>query len=1170
MALCASMSASVLLEEHLQCPICLHLLVDPVTTACGHNYCRSCLAQYWDKTALCRCPLCKEAFAHRPKLRINTILRDMVELFAQSTAAAAIAEGGVGCNLGTSPSSSKISPEDVIPTPPMALPGEVACDVCGGPGKLRALKSCLDCGTSFCALHLEIHQRAPKLQKHTLTEPLQDLEERVCQKHRRPLELFCREDRVCVCEFCTEGEHKNHNTVPLEEESKERKTKLGKTQAELLEMILDRLDKISEIKHFVELRKRSTEEEVAAGAALCASVAACVERSRQELEDSLTQQQAAAERQADDIITELQNDIARLKTRSTDTIHLLHTEDNLRLLQADPALCHIPETRDWSAVRVDTHVCVESAVRSMEDTLRTQLQKIPEWKLKRIQQYEVDVTLDPMTAHPKLLVSADRKEVWCGDRQQKVPPSPLRFDCCACVLATQRFSSGRHYFQVRVGGKTGWGVGVASESLNRKGEVGVSPEDGLWSLVLRGGAEYWAADHTPRLLTVAGGDLQTLGVFLDYEAGRVSFYDADNAELLYTFADAAFTDRLHPFFSPYNNDGGGNAAPLVILPISNAGALYALTDTLQHLQLRRLGGQGNAAPLVILPAYHLIQAVSPLVTMAAVANGALSAEQFQCPICLDVLNEPVSTPCGHNFCAACIKRNWDGSVTCQCPLCKETFFRRPALKVNTTLRDVAQMVKSQRDSGVDLVPARDGDVPCDVCSGEGCSTKLRALKSCLDCGTSFCALHLEIHQRAPNLQKHTLTEPQTNLEERVCQKHRRPLELFCREDRVCVCEFCTEGEHKNHNTVPLEEESKDRKSELEKTQADLKSMIQERQEKIAEIKHSVELCRLSVDAEAAALSELFLSLQSALERSRCNLQGALLAKQRAVESHADDIISTLQREIDTLQGRDKQLDELSHTQDFLHLLQVYAGVCALPPSRSWSLVSVKTYQDVDALRPIVSRLESAINREMDDLHETQLKRVQQFTELSKVQQYAVNITLDPATANPFLQLSEDRTQVCCGEKRQKVPDAAVRFDRAACVLSREGFCGRFYFQVVVGGKTSWDVGVARDSVTRKGKVKATPDAGYWTVALRNGGILVAKETNPVPLATGTVGIEKVGVFVDYPRGVVSFYDVLNMAHLYSFTGQRFSGRLRPLLSPGQREKGRNTAPLTISVDRPIT
>ncbi|XP_062408965.1 E3 ubiquitin-protein ligase TRIM39-like [Sardina pilchardus] len=571
---------------------------------------------------------------------------------------------------------------------------------------------------------------------------------------------------------------------------------------------------------------------------------------------------------------------------------------------------------------------------------------------------------------------------------------------------------------------------------------------------------------------------------------------------------------------------------------------------------------------------------------------------FQCPICLDVLSEPVSTPCGHNFCGGCIKRSWDGAVVCQCPLCKETFFRRPALRVNTTLREVAELVRTQRDRGHDLTPAQPGEVPCDVCSGEG---RLRALKSCLDCGVSFCALHLELHQRAPALQKHELSEPLGDLEQRVCAKHRRPLQLFCRDDHTCVCEFCIEGEHKNHHTVPLEEEGKDRKSQLNQTQAELKTMIQERQEKIAEIKQSVELSRVSAEEEAASICDLFSVLQQALERSRGNLQGALEARQRAVETQAHTLTSQLQQEIHTLQERHTHLEELTHTLDHLHLLQVhththththtqerhthleelthtldhlhllqvYESMCVLPPCRAWALVCVWSYQDVSSLRPLVSRLEGLITREMDDLHETQLKRVQQFTELSKVQQHAVDVTLDADSANAFLQLSEDGRQVSCGPRRQKLADVAVRFERAACVLGGQAFAQRFYFQVAVAGKSSWDVGVASEAVTRKGKVKATPEAGYWTVALRRGAGLVAKETNPVPLAAGA-GLQMVGVFVDYPRGVVSFYDVTSMSHLYSFTGQRFTGKLRPLLSPGQREKGRNSAPLIISADRPVT
>lgn len=216
--------AGVIREEQLQCPICLQLLVDPVTTSCGHNYCQPCLGQYWAKSSRWRCPMCKEAFSQRPSLRINTTLRDMVELFRQN-AIADICDAGDVEGGGAPPPGSEGSVVPMVMRP-VAKSGEVACDVCGGgQRRIRALKSCLDCGTSFCALHLEAHQRAPALQKHELSEPLADLEGRVCAKHRRPLQLFCRDDHTCVCQFCTEGEHKNHNTVPLEEEGKDRKVR---------------------------------------------------------------------------------------------------------------------------------------------------------------------------------------------------------------------------------------------------------------------------------------------------------------------------------------------------------------------------------------------------------------------------------------------------------------------------------------------------------------------------------------------------------------------------------------------------------------------------------------------------------------------------------------------------------------------------------------------------------------------------------------------------------------------------------------------------------------------------------------------------------------------------------------------------------------------------------
>lgn len=96
-------------------------------------------------------------------------------------------------------------------------PWETPCDVCVE-RKLKALKSCLTCLTSYCEAHLEPHLRVPSLARHKLSEPVDDLEERTCLKHNRLLELFCREDKVCICLLCAETEHKHHQTVFVEEE----------------------------------------------------------------------------------------------------------------------------------------------------------------------------------------------------------------------------------------------------------------------------------------------------------------------------------------------------------------------------------------------------------------------------------------------------------------------------------------------------------------------------------------------------------------------------------------------------------------------------------------------------------------------------------------------------------------------------------------------------------------------------------------------------------------------------------------------------------------------------------------------------------------------------------------------------------------------------------------
>ncbi|XP_075769778.1 butyrophilin subfamily 1 member A1-like isoform X3 [Pelodiscus sinensis] len=172
----------------------------------------------------------------------------------------------------------------------------------------------------------------------------------------------------------------------------------------------------------------------------------------------------------------------------------------------------------------------------------------------------VDVTLDPDTAHPNLVLSEDRKSVRLGDTRQDLPDTPERFDPCVCVLGAEGFAGGRRYWEVEVGDKTGWDLGVCRESVSRKGKITLSPGRGYWVVWLRDG-EYKARTSPPTLLSVSTRPSR-VGVFLDYEAGEVSFYNVTDRSHLFTFT-GTFSGTLHPYFHP----GGTNAEPLTICPV---------------------------------------------------------------------------------------------------------------------------------------------------------------------------------------------------------------------------------------------------------------------------------------------------------------------------------------------------------------------------------------------------------------------------------------------------------------------------------------------------------------------------------------------------------------------------------------------------------------------------
>ncbi|XP_062295297.1 E3 ubiquitin-protein ligase TRIM21-like [Scomber scombrus] len=405
-------------------------------------------------------------------------------------------------------------------------------------------------------------------------DPVENLEDRMCMKHDKPLELFCKTDQTFVCVFCSILNHKTHDVVPLKEEYERQKAELGKTEAEIQEMIQKRRLKIEEIKHSVDLSKEAADREKAEGVQVFTALKESVERSLNELIETIEEKQRTTEKQAEDFIKELEQEISELKKRSSEVEKLSHSEDHLHLLQNFLSLKAALPTKDWTEVSVRPSyegTVVRRAVAQLEKTLSKQMKKLLiEAELKRVQQYAVNVTLDPDTAHPNLILSNNWKQVNHGDYykgKKRLPAKSERFSTSISVLGKQSFSSGRFYFEVQVKGKTDWSLGVGRESINRKGQITLRPQDGYWTIWLRNRNEYSARSNHPVYLSLKTPP-QKVGVFVDYEEGLVSFYDVDAAALIYSFTGCSFTEKLYPYFSPGPNDGGKNSAPLIICSVN--------------------------------------------------------------------------------------------------------------------------------------------------------------------------------------------------------------------------------------------------------------------------------------------------------------------------------------------------------------------------------------------------------------------------------------------------------------------------------------------------------------------------------------------------------------------------------------------------------------------------
>ncbi|CAB1414992.1 unnamed protein product [Pleuronectes platessa] len=378
----------------------------------------------------------------------------------------------------------------------------------------------------------------------------------VCGIHSRGITVYCRTDRVCICPDCEAEQHQGHDTVSVEDEWMGTKSQLSVSSLETQEMIRERIRKIEEIRASVRELELAVERETAGSVGLFSALVSAIERSQAQLMEVMEMSRRAAEHQADAMIRQLELEVQELRRRESALAALAQSDDPSHCVKTFHVLSTPPPTRNWSGV----------SKKVFPPQLWSPVPVRTQPRMRRVQEYALDVTLDGDTAHPRLIVTEDMKSVRCGDRHQLLPDHPERFDRVVCVLGNEVISSGRHYWEVEVGGKTDWDVGVATKSMNRKGKIDVTPENGYWFLSLRNKNKYAfrTEPSTDVCLTLRP---QKIGVFVDFEKGQVSFYNVDAKIHIYTFSDP-FTECIVPFFSPCTNKSGKNEAPLVLTPVN--------------------------------------------------------------------------------------------------------------------------------------------------------------------------------------------------------------------------------------------------------------------------------------------------------------------------------------------------------------------------------------------------------------------------------------------------------------------------------------------------------------------------------------------------------------------------------------------------------------------------
>ncbi|XP_067386270.1 zinc finger protein RFP-like [Emydura macquarii macquarii] len=386
--------------------------------------------------------------------------------------------------------------------------------------------------------------------------------EKVCGEHQEALKLFCKVDQIPICVVCDRSRaHRTHTVVPIEEAAQEYKEKIQahlKTRREERETLLG-FKVTAEVKSQEYLKRIEKEKQ---------KIVSEFQQLRQFLEEQERLLLAQLEKLDKEIVKIQNENITKLSEEISQLSELISemegkcqkpSREFLQDVRSTLSRCEkgkfqqpmeiSPEHEKRLSDFSQKTILLMETLRTFKDILPSELErKVGESRGAHTQgKIAANVTLDPDTAHPHLVLSEDGKNVRRADRWQDLPDNPKRFDTVSCVLGCEGFTSGRHCLEVEVEGGQYWAVGVARESVRRKGWISLSPQGGIWAME-RCRDQFWALTSPATCLPLRRFPCR-IWMYLDCDRGQVTFFYAGDQAPIFTFVPASVPwGRIHPWF----------------------------------------------------------------------------------------------------------------------------------------------------------------------------------------------------------------------------------------------------------------------------------------------------------------------------------------------------------------------------------------------------------------------------------------------------------------------------------------------------------------------------------------------------------------------------------------------------------------------------------------------